>query len=277
MSAPRYVWLVSYPRSGNTWLRLALEALIEGAAPQINRKRLGTPVTHRAEFDEILCVESSELTDSEIEQARPDLYRALAATQAKDPILRKVHDRFWRTSGGQPAFPGDISRGAVYLARDPRDIALSLASFWAKSVDWAIDFMADPNTAIARPERGMLDQFQQPLGTWSDHVASWMDDAPMPIHLLRYEDMLAEPSKRLAEAARFAGLDSARAEFAASATSFDELRRQEDAEGFVERPSTAVRFFRQGKAGAWRQWLTSTQSGRIERDHGPVMQRLGYA
>ncbi len=232
MIESRYVWLVSYPRSGNTWLRLALEALLEGTPPRINHRRLGTPVTNRGEFDELLCVESSELTDAEIEEARPELYRALADNRTRGPILRKVHDRYWCTRGGQPAFPCDISRGAVYLVRDPRDIAVSLADFWAKSIDWAIDFMADASTAIARPGRGMADQFQQPLGAWSDHVTSWIDDAPMPIHLLRYEDMLAEPSRRLAEVARFAGLNDGGAEFAASATSFDELRGQEDAEGF---------------------------------------------
>jgi hypothetical protein len=269
--------LVSYPRSGNTWLRLALEALIEGASPRINRQRLSTPVTNRGEFDELLCVESSELTDAEIEEARPELYRALANNRSGCLILRKVHDRYWRTSGGQAVFPCDISRGAVYLVRDPRDIAISLADFWGKSIDWTIDFMADPNTAIGRPGGGMIDQLKQPLGAWSDHVTSWIDNAPLPIHLLRYEDMLAEPSRRIAEAARFAGLNDGGSEFAAMATNFGALRRQEDAEGFVERPSTAQRFFRQGKSGAWRQLLTSTQSRRIERDHGAMMRRLGYA
>jgi hypothetical protein len=160
--------------------------------------------------------------------------------------------------------------------RDPRDVAISLADFWSRSIDWTIDFMADANTAIAKPGRGMIDQFRQPLGSWSDHVTSWIDDAPMPIHLVRYEDMLAEPSRRIAEAARFAGLKDGDAEFAATATSFDALQRQEAAGGFVERPSTTPQFFRRGKSGAWRQLLTPAQSGRIERDHGSAMRRLGY-
>ncbi|HEY3825946.1 MAG TPA: hypothetical protein VGL82_15380, partial [Bryobacteraceae bacterium] len=91
-TSTRYVWLVSYPRSGNTWLRLALEALSEGATPNINHPRLNTPVSNRLEFDEFLCVESSELTEAEIERARPELCRAVAFNRSEDPILRKVHD-----------------------------------------------------------------------------------------------------------------------------------------------------------------------------------------
>ncbi|MBP1464531.1 sulfotransferase domain-containing protein [Candidatus Chloroploca sp. M-50] len=54
------------------------------------------------------------------------------------------------------------------------------------------------------------------------------------------------------------------------------LQAQEEATCFRERPSSAERFFRKGKADNWREELTPAQIKRIEAEYGPVMARLGY-
>jgi len=234
------------------------------------------PMAGHAEFDELLGVESSELSEAEIRDARPSLHKAIAESFAGPLILRKVHDLAWRTSRGERAFPPDISLGAVYMVRDPRDVAVSLSAFLGVSIGEVIAFMANPCAAMAARNDGMKYQFEQPLGTWSRHGASWLDEAGMPVHLLRYEDMLAAPAERLARVAQFLGLPSERAEAAAGATRFEILRAQEEAHGFDERPRTAERFFRQGRAGSWRDALSPAQRGRIERDHGEAMERFDY-
>jgi aryl sulfotransferase len=276
MSQTRIGWLASYPRSGNTWLRLALEALIDGHVPDINEKRIRAPIARYSEFDELLGVESSELTDAEVRDARPAFHRAIVESADGPLILRKAHEIFWRTSRGEPAFPADVSLGAVYIVRDPRDVAVSFAAFRGTSIDEAIAFMANPDAAIAVNSDRMRSQFEQPLGTWSHHTESWLTQAEMPIYLLRYEDMLASPAERLARVARFLGLPPAGAGDAAEATRFEILRAQEEERGFDERPGTTKRFFRQGRAGNWRGVLTAEQLSRILRDHAPAMERLGY-
>jgi|GEM_PF-2595536 len=101
-------------------------------------------------------------------------------------------------------FPPGVSRGAVYIVRDPRDVAVSYAHFMGAGMDETIRRMGD--TATALPNRFNLLQFPQPLGTWSEHVVSWLDDSGMPVHLVRYEDLLAEPATELAKVAVFLGV-----------------------------------------------------------------------
>ena len=59
-------------------------------------------------------------------------------------------------------------------------------------------------------------------------------------------------------------------------TSWDRLRRQEEAAGFKERPRADRMFFRRGMAHGWIDELPSELARRIEHDHGEVMQRFGY-
>jgi hypothetical protein len=59
-------------------------------------------------------------------------------------------------------------------------------------------------------------------------------------------------------------------------SSFGRLRAQEEKEGFRERPKAAERFFREGRAGQWKEVLTAQQVARVASDHGEQMARFGY-
>jgi aryl sulfotransferase len=134
--------------------------------------------------------------------------------------------------------------------------------------------MNDPRTALAR--RSGSTQLPQPMGTWSEHVASWLDDSAMPVLIVRYEDLAEDTPRELAHVAEFLGLAADGAAQAASAVSFRSLQEQESDKGFRERSADCARFFRHGRAGGWPRVLTPTQAGRLEHDHGTVMGRLGY-
>jgi aryl sulfotransferase len=129
---------------------------------------------------------------------------------------------------------------------------------------------------MADRQGGLRSQFQQPLGTWSQHVTSWLDEAGLPLCLLRYEDMLAAPVDHLTRVARFLGMPTENAAAAIKAVQFGRLQELEKLHGFRERPNTAPRFFVRGRAGAWKDILSGEQQRRLEHDHGHIMSRLGY-
>jgi len=280
VSGARFGWLASYPKSGNTWLRLMLSSLQARGAP-VDINALGTAggvVTH-AEMDELLGIESSELTSAEIADALPALHAALAASSDASPILRKLHDRFWRTSAGRSPFVPHLSLGAVYLLRDPRDIALSYAHHRGCTIDEVTALMADESATLAAAERGMKEQLPQPLGSWSSHVVSWLDQDEIPVLAIRYEDLRRDPARHLAAVAAHLAMacEEHALEGAVAATRFEILRAQEEARGFAERrPGATGPFFREGRAGGWRDRLTRDQADRIVAIHGPVMARFGY-
>lgn len=272
------VWLASYPKSGNTWLRLFLAALAaDGGALDINAIGLPTPQLTRRRFAALLDVDASDLTHEEIDAVRPDLCR-LDALTGDYRLLRKTHDAWSLSEGGGPAFAADATAGAVYIVRDPRDVAVSMAHHMGLDIDRTIDLMAASDTVLANRIDRLPPLPPQRLLSWSGHVQSWLDAPGLRLLLLRYEDMQADPAATLPEAARFAGLTftAAAAAAALAATRFDALRRQETEKGFCERSPNADRFFRRGVVGGWRDALTAAQAARIERDHRPVMARLGY-
>lgn len=274
-----FYWLASYPKSGNTWLRMALRSLHNGGA----RVRFGDEDTWipmasaREPFDSLLQLDSSDLTQDEVESLRPLFYMEQARL-ANQPLLRKVHDAWIHTPSGAPLFPPAVTLGAIYIVRDPRDVAVSYAHHASCSIDNAIAFLENPKASFASATRCLTAQLRQTMLTWSDHVASWLDAPGIRVLTVRYEDMLAEPKATLAQVARFCQINASPELISAAtqATRFDVLQQTEQEQGFREKPPGMERFFRRGKAGGWCDSLTSEQANRIESVHREMMQRLQY-
>jgi aryl sulfotransferase len=273
------VWLASYPKSGNTWVRLFLTAYShpERAELDINAIDVSLHAGNRDLFDRVIGLEASELTPAEIERFRPDVYRQLAV-EAEEPLFIKVHDRWRRNADGASIFPPETTAATIYIVRDPRGVAPSYANHYNLSMDAAIAQMATADHAIAAPANRLRSQLHQPMGSWSQHVTSWLDQTELPVQLVRYEDLHADPEATFAGILQAAGLpvDAKRLAAALAQSRFERLQAQEAAAGFKERLMGAPRFFRRGQADSWREELTPAQVERIVADHGPVMARLGY-
>ena len=275
----RVVWLASYPKSGNTWLRVFLSNLQrdDGQPADINKLDLGIVASDRNLFDSALGVESSDMTAEEIDYYRPSAYRYLAA-QSAGTVYMKVHDAWGFTSAGDSLIPAAATSLVIYVTRNPLDVAISFAHHLRKGVAETIDHMSDETMALSLNKSRLSTQLKQQLLSWSGHVLSWLEQREIPVHVIRYEDMSLRPVETFASAVRFLGWDEDldRVRRAVAFSSFEILREQESAHGFKERQSGPASFFRQGRAGAWREVLTDAQVAQIVGDHGPVMRRLGY-
>jgi hypothetical protein len=122
-------------------------------------------------------------------------------------------------------------------------------------------------------------QLRQQVPGWSGHIASWLDQTDIPVHLVRYEDLKADTAAIFRAALAFAGRPATDEEIvrAVAFADFTELQRQEQDKGFSETPRRpGGLFFRRGEAGTWRDELTPEQAARIEDVHAPMMRRLGY-
>jgi len=167
-----------------------------------------------------------------------------------------------------------VTSGAIYIVRNPLDVAISYAHHLGQSIDFAIDFMNLKNAEAL----GNAKHVYEVYGSWSQHVLSWTRKPHPAIYVMRYEDMLAEPQKTFGALARhllFTPTDEQLAD-AIDRSSFERLREQEEKEGFRERSEKAERFFRDGRAGQWKEVLTSAQIQRIVEAHKEQMERFGY-
>jgi hypothetical protein len=274
------VWLASYPKSGNTWFRAFLTNLLcdRDRPAIINELNVGPIASARQPFDEAVGYDSGNLTFDEVDLLRPEVY--LHQAQATlEPLFRKVHDAYTFLPDGRPLFPPEATRCALYFIRNPLDVCVSFAHhFGHENYDRIIQDMADQQRHFCDIQATELNQLRQKLLTWSHHVSSWVEAPHMRVHVVRYEDLKLDPEATFGTAVSFAGLpdDAERVRRAVQFSSFDELRQQEEKNGFREKISGAKAFFRKGEIGSWREALTPAQAQRVIADHGAVMRRFGY-
>jgi len=273
------IWLASYPKSGNTWMRILLTNYLRDAdePAEINSLDGGPIASARHAFDENVGVEASDLTDEEIERYRPFVCEQMSDA-AKDTLYLKVHDAFTYTEHGYPLISKRATRGVLYLIRNPLDVAVSFAHHSHCSVDKMVRAMGrDDYSVVAAPER-LHSQLRQRLLTWSGHALSWIDEPGMEVHVVRYEDMKADTVGTFTGVVRFLGLDDdpARIRKAADFSRFDRVQQQEQEHGFVEKLPKPDSFFQKGEVGSYREQLTSELIEKLVADHGQTMKRFGY-
>jgi len=275
------VWLASFPKSGNTWFRIFLANLAageNGPADINNLDERGGIASSRHEFEAATLLDSGLLSHDDIDCLRPRVYEAIRADATEQRWI-KVHDAYTQTPQGEPMFGGKVARAAIYLARDPRDVAVSLSYHNSTTVDDAIKLINAADGALCRSRKGQAPQLRQKLMGWSGHVTSWLDQTDVPVFVVRFEDLKASPVDHFGAALRFADRQATPEEIerAVRHADFAQLQRQESEKGFGERMSRTAPFFRSGAAGGWREVLNVEQIKAIEQCHSAVMARLGYA
>ena len=272
------VWLASYPKSGNTWLRAFLANLVANRADPLrpNEIRDYTDSEARADrFSELAGRPNTELTIAELSALRP-LVHASIAQRAQGTRLVMTHN-FAGSFEGHPTFNWAVTAGAIYVVRNPLDVAVSMTHHFGLTLDEAIERLGDDRVASVNDELFV----SHVIGSWSTHVRSWADMAERAsgkVIVLRYEDLLEKSSKHFAKAAKLVGLghDKARIERAARHARFDTLAALEKRDGFVEAVDEKTRFFRKGRAHQWREALSRAQVERIVHDHREQMTRFRY-
>ncbi len=271
------VWLASYQKSGNTWLRAFLHHIFADADKPLPLSatrggRVSASASSLHWYQALDRRPPTQWSSQEVAAMRPAVQKAIAASH-QGSVFCKTHLPLLLIHG-VPTIEMSVTAGALYIVRDPRDVALSFADFHGISVDAAITSLATANLEVPAGEH----QVAEPMGSWSQHVASWTGRPSPAIHVVRYEDLHADPKKAFGAVVNFLKLDASqdRIERAIAHTSFATMRALEDRDGFDERSPAQERFFRRGVAGGWRDSLTPEQAARIEADHGKQMARFGY-
>jgi hypothetical protein len=273
-------WLASYPKSGNTWVRIFLTNYLQDAdAPaDINHLRGGPIASDRELFDRWAGVESSDLAFDEIADLRPHVYLQMAL-HIEHPLYLKVHDACTRNSEGELLFPASVTGGVLYLIRNPLDVAVSYAHHGGRTLEQIVASLSAPNGYAYENPKCLSDQLPQRLLSWSGHVRSWVDESGLPVTVIRYEDMLGQPEAAFESVVRTLGLelDAERLAKAIYHSSFEVIRDQEQETGFRERTIRAdTPFFREGRAGSWRAEIPPELAEQVIATQADVMRRFGY-
>lgn len=265
----KIVWIASYPRSGNTWMRFLLANLLYGQ------------------------VQSSVALNKLI----PDIHRAVAGGQlhGKRKLLMKTH---WSFDPGLPLREDTI--GAIYIVRHPIDVLASNLDYYLVR---SREFTAlDSEEARRETTRRWIDDYvahggsrqgrELGFGTWTENVRGWTEGAlPYPRLVLRYEDLKSATVRGMADVTRFLGVTASEAQIAdaIARSSFEAMRALEEQEIARRQPGIffnegleagverGARFVRRGEVGGQETLLTPAQRAAAMERFGPAMARFGYA
>ena len=271
------VWLASYPKSGNTWVRAFIYNLIEDP---VRPGRIADFPTYFERESKPCWYEPytggrplSDLSFDEIFELRLQVHQDIANSRPRGTIFTKTHNMFGQINGVL-LHNARVMAGAVYIVRNPLDVVLSAADHFGLSIDEAIEFMANDLTGSPTTEENVTSY----LGSWSSHVESWTGQPHPAIVVIRYEDMLDKPLKTFGVVAKLLGLgaDRRRLKKAIQFSSFKELKKQEMSEGFVEISPSSKQFFRKGRKNQWVDALNDEQIERMVNRHREQMERFKY-
>lgn len=237
-------FIVSYPRSGNTWTRFLVANLLH---PQ------------------------EAVTFANIERLVPDAEAQSSRYMHGIPSPRMIKSHSY--------FDPRYSR-VIYIVRDPRDVVLSYYDFSRKYRQ--IEDSYPLERYIGDFVSGRL--ISADWGTWGENVASWVfaRGARLGFLLLRYEDMQAHPERELTRIAKFLGIDAPPELLQATLerSAADRMREMERTQGkdwvSTRDKRSDIPFIRTASAGGWRSKLRSESVAQIESAWGNIMQQLGY-
>lgn len=277
----RLFWLASYPKSGNTWFRIVLANVLSKVeeAVNINSINTGGIASSRVRLENYYGVDAGLFTLEEQNLLRPALYANWFEQHHGLQRFHKVHDSFSRLESGAALFGDCEQQAAIYIVRNPLDVIVSYAKHsGVDEYDRIIKGVNDSRQCIGNINNKYNLQLPQLLGSWSDHVISWLDSAPMPVYLVKYEDLLQQPFNTFCGALEFAGVEFTKAKLlsAIESSEFSKLQLQEEQLGFRERPLESKKFFRSGGVSNYQKVLSKGQVEKVLTIHQQVMKRLGY-
>lgn len=275
----RKIWgLISYPKSGNTWIRIFLNNYLNRDptdAIDINALKYTLHIASTRFLDELFGFDSSELPEV-TRLAYQKMALAHVISQEGPDLFLKSHAAY-RNDSLESFYCNEILSGVIYVVRYPLDVCISFANHQQKSIHEIIRIMGDESFHLYEKDNRIDINFPEWMGSWSGHINSWLD-CGHKLHLVRYEELIANPLSAFKAVIEFLGweYDARRLEESIRVSSFQNVKQQEIEAGFKEKNPKAHSFFFSGKVGLGIKVLSDTQRKKLLEDQGGAMERLGY-
>tara|TARA_B100001175_G_scaffold300083_1_gene292028 strand:+ start:36 stop:878 length:843 start_codon:yes stop_codon:yes gene_type:complete len=277
------IWLASYPKSGNTWVRSIVSSLLYSNDGNFNfelikkvsqfpeKKYFKDLINDFGDFNEIkenwIPAQESMNLDNEIK------------------LLKTHHGKY---TVGKDSFTNDQNTLAtIYIVRDPRTLISSISNHYTLAIDKASDFLMTPqiignSKGWEVKETGM----QCLLGKWNDHYRSWTRNKN-DLLLIKYENLIQNPKNELGKIIDFlkkyvnVETNDNKNKKILETTSFSSLKEMEQKGLFKEnvlnkKDDSKVNFFHLGPANNWKNNINENAKNKIEKNFYDEMRELKY-
>ena len=281
------IWVASYPKSGNTWLRALLSSYFYSHDGNYNENLLKEidqfPVRkyfEKFDYDKTIVADTTKFWIKAQEIINSDNKLKFFKTHN---VFGKVNNfDFTNTKN---------SIGAVYIVRDPRNVITSIKNHYELDDETALKWMTDKNNYIYDIERvkqvGYGDfQF---ISSWDLNYKSWKIQKKIPIKFIRYEDLTNQTYAVFLELVEFIYkvtnnseiIDKTKLKNALNSTTFEKLKRREKEHGFSEAVSFTsnekAKFFNLGPKNNWKEMLNKNLEKQISELYKSDLEELSYS
>ncbi|WP_187329389.1 sulfotransferase domain-containing protein [Halomicronema hongdechloris] len=240
------IFLVSYPKSGNTWVRFLIANLVQP---------------------------NKEVTFLNIDECVPDIHKnsieEISVNVIERPRIIKSHNLY------NPTY-----KRVIYIVRDPRSVSVSLYHHLIKFFK-----IPDQYPFEEFVENFIKGNYMSYFGSWDSHVLGWMSGTKnnnTDFICLKYEDLKDETEKELTKVADFLGLkiNQELCQRTITASSFNKMRQLESMDWekskALSNGNPHKRFVRSGQVDEWKSYFNQESERKLLSKFRPAMEALGY-
>jgi len=280
------IWISSYPRSGNTWVRAFLSTYLYSKKSSTvfeNIKKI-TNFPNINQFQGIF--EINEFSEEELKDKKKkdkkkfEISKYWISAQKKINLNKEI--TFLKTHNFGGSLEGndftnlENTLGAIYIVRDPRSVAVSNSYHNNISFNQSVDDLLDEK--IFATNEGNLLEFRS---SWRVNYLSWKNRTYSKL-ILRYEDLHSDTFQNFKKILNFINdfqktdITDAKIKQAMDLCDIKNLSKLEDSQGFHEKLLNEEKFFRKGLVDEWKSKLEEHQVKKIEKAFFKEMKELKY-
>ena len=260
-------WIASYPKSGNTWLRILISCYYyteNGLFYENVFKKIG-------QFPEKMYFQNFKYDKNIVADTSKHWIKAQERINNDNKLkFFKTHNAFGALNNNHFT-DSKNSIGAIYVVRDPRNIITSLKNHYELNDDQALKWMINEKNFIYDVQKFQENGYSdfQFVSSWTTNLKSWKSQKKIPIKIIKYEDLLNQTYVVFKEVVKFINettnnkqkIDKDKLKNAVNSTSFDKLKASEKRNGFSEAITSKndnkkkISFFNLGPKNDWRKIL----------------------
>ena len=282
------LWIASYPKSGNTWLRALISTYY---------------YSKDGVFEDTLLKQIDQFpTRKYFKDFKFDKKKAADTCRLWLPVQEKINTentlKFFKTHNvfgkvnNYDFTNSQNSAGCLYVVRDPRNVFTSVKNHYQLNDEQALEWMVNEKNFIYNvqnfDENGFSDfQF---ISSWSTNYKSWKVQKKVPIKIIKYEDLLNKTYEIFLEIIEFINkttnnnekIDKIKIKNTLKTTTFDTLKKKEIQEGFSEAVTAnkdtekKISFFHLGPKNDWRKMLNEELKLKLNKAFEKDLKELSY-